>query len=168
MPMYECRELDAQGNPTGRMTEEIWKSTQFEGINEFGNPCKRVAIQMIADIKTRWGSSHAYYDRDLRMTVTCQKDIDKACEARGWLPVGDAPKGCIGATIDRQVAHYKNAEKVEEQWQAAEKKHGVDRTKDPTLPDQVQAWARAQAEVMPVHEMLAGTCAAAKTELTDF
>lgn len=159
MPLYDFVVLDERGNPTSEVFEEFTSRDTHELVDQYGRRAIRRGVQMIAHIPTRWGESHGYYDRDLRQMVYSQRDIDRACEAKGWVPVGDMPSHCIESTADKVMREAAHFEKVESQWQAAFKKHGY----DPTSPNpDISAYNRAQNEVMPVQSILNGTCDAIK------
>ena len=167
MPLYDFDVIGPDGAPTGEVVEYLCSRLTFTDVDDLGRRIQRRSVHLIANIKTRWGDSHSYYDPDLRATVSSQRDIDRICESKGWVPVSDMPQGTLTTSVERMHRKAANDKIVDEQMQASMQKHGAAIGKAET-PQEIAAWARVQEEVMPIQGMLDKSVPAAKTKLTDF
>lgn len=99
---------------------------------------------MIADTKTCWGDSHAYFDRGLGCIVKGSKHRDKICKERNLIPVDSFDdKHWLEDKFEEDANHQRAQHDFFTKYDEAVVRHNGDRNE-------------AMEEVMPIEDCVAG------------
>ena len=141
MRLYDFEFIGEDGKPTGQIFEELVKTNTTELRFVDGRVARKRNFQKFACTPTRWGDSHAKFDKDLGCMVRGQHDVDRICKEKGLTPVEDLAPGTMQRCVQRTIDHAKHYEKVDARWDALVKKHGMYR-EDGSIDDaaSIRVW----------------------------
>jgi hypothetical protein len=157
MPLYEYEVIDESGDKTGETIEHVCKYEDRPDTltSSSGRLAVRKEVFLIADTKSRWGDSHATFNRGLGCWVRGQHDIDRICRERDLTPEADLPKYAFEDGWAKHVEHEVAATKRADAYEQAMAAH-VGADYDESNPHHQAGAMRAFEEWMPAKAILNG------------